>query len=153
MLLGSVYDTRMVLSSDSSLMLVGSKLSDTIDPRLEGMLADWIWSACRSAVTRNRLRDSALRLMISSKLMLSSPAAAQNSCGPREAVLELLTGQYDEATVAIGLATTGGVIEVLASDDGRTWTIMMTSPDGTSCVVASGEAWIDVIRAAKGQVS
>ena len=78
---------------------------------------------------------------------------AQSSCGPRDAMLELLHTNYNETAVAIGLASSGGVIEVLASADGRTWTIVLTTPDGTSCVVATGEAWIDVIREAKGQVS
>ena len=92
-------------------------------------------------------------LLLAGIVLLNTPAAAQNSCGPRAAVLELLGNEFSEATVAVGLASSGGVIEVLASDDGNTWTIMLTMPDGTSCVVASGEAWIDVLRRAKGQIS
>lgn len=85
--------------------------------------------------------------------LLNTPAAAQNSCGPRDTVIKLLGNEYDESTVAVGLASSGGVIEVLTANDGATWTIMLTMPDGTSCVVASGEAWIDVLRRAKGQIS
>jgi hypothetical protein len=33
------------------------------------------------------------------------------------------------------------VIEVLKAPDGKTWTILFTSPNGASCLVASGEAW------------
>ncbi|NKB50455.1 MAG: hypothetical protein GKS02_13945 [Alphaproteobacteria bacterium] len=91
--------------------------------------------------------------MLAGIMLLSTPAAAQNSCGPRDTVVKLLGSEYDESTVAVGLAHSGGVIEVLTAGDGTTWTIMMTMPDGTSCVVASGEAWIDVLRRAKGQVS
>ena len=92
-------------------------------------------------------------LLLAGIAFLSTPAAAQESCGPRGEVVNLLGKQFDENTVAVGLANSGGVIEVLASDDGRTWTIVLTMPDGTSCVVASGEAWIDVLRRAKGQIS
>tara|TARA_Y100000031_G_C8177535_1_gene364822 strand:+ start:176 stop:370 length:195 start_codon:yes stop_codon:yes gene_type:complete len=38
------------------------------------------------------------------------------------------------------LASSGAVLEVLASKGG-TWTILVTQPNGTSCVVATGEAW------------
>ncbi len=92
-------------------------------------------------------------LLLAAIVFLNTPAAAQNSCGPRDAVIELLGDRFDEKTVAVGLASSGGVIEVLASNDGQTWTIMLTTPDGNSCVVASGEAWIDILRRVKGQIS
>ena len=92
-------------------------------------------------------------LMLAAIVFLNTPAAAQSSCGPRDAVVELLGKQFAETTVAVGLASSGGVIEVMASNDGGTWTIVLTMPDGTSCVVASGEAWIEMLRQAKGQVS
>ncbi len=92
-------------------------------------------------------------LLLAGIVFLDTPAAAQDSCGPRDAVIELLGNQFDEKTVAIGLASSGGVIEVLASNDGQTWTIMLTTPDGNSCVVASGEAWIEILRRIKGQIS
>lgn len=92
-------------------------------------------------------------LVLAGIALLNTPAAAQNSCGSRDTVVKLLGNEYDETTVAVGLASNGGVIEVLSASDGKTWTIMLTMPDGTSCVVASGEAWIDVLRRAKGQIS
>ncbi len=92
-------------------------------------------------------------LLLAGIALLNTPAAAQSSCGPRDAVLALLGNQFEESTVAVGLADNGGVIEVLTASDGTTWTIMLTMPDGTSCVVASGEAWIDILRKAKGQIS
>ncbi len=47
---------------------------------------------------------------------------------------------YSEIPVAMGLASNGGVIEVLASENGS-WTLLVTMPDGTSCVLAAGESW------------
>ena len=41
--------------------------------------------------------------------LLNTPAAAQNSCGPRDTVAKLLGNEYDESTVAVGLASSLGV--------------------------------------------
>jgi len=49
--------------------------------------------------------------------------------------------KYGEKPVARGLANNGVVIEVLVSDDGKTWTIFMTTPKGISCLLASGHEW------------
>ena len=35
----------------------------------------------------------------------------------------------------------GGVVEILTSPDGNTWTIIVTTPQGMSCLVAAGEGW------------
>ena len=40
----------------------------------------------------------------------------------------------------MGLAPNGGVVEVLASENGS-WTLLVTMPDGHSCVIAVGENW------------
>ena len=74
---------------------------------------------------------------------LSLPAMAQVVCSERGKFLERLASGFEETPVAMGLASNGSVLEVLASDDG-TWTIIVTTPKGRSCVVASGEAWEDV---------
>jgi hypothetical protein len=70
-----------------------------------------------------------------------SAAAAPAACGPRADVLAQLARQYDEVPKAVGLANGGNLVEVLASSDGATWTIILTSPKGISCLVAAGEAW------------
>ena len=71
---------------------------------------------------------------------LASPAAAQMVCSDRDKFLKHLGDGYSESPVAMGLASNGTVLEVLASTNG-TWTISLTKPNGLSCVVASGEAW------------
>ena len=38
----------------------------------------------------------------------------------------------------------GNVIELLRSKDGSTWTLLMTYPNGTSCVLRAGEYWEDI---------
>jgi hypothetical protein len=67
--------------------------------------------------------------------------AASPKCGPRTEVLSQLAKKYSEVPAAIGLASSGALIEVLTSDDGATWTILVSRPNGTSCLVAAGEEW------------
>ncbi len=70
------------------------------------------------------------------------PAAAQTACTTRSEIGERLACDYAETPVAAGLASSGAVIEVFTSGDGSTWTIVVTRPEGTSCLVATGEAWM-----------
>ncbi len=68
-------------------------------------------------------------------------AKADPACGHRKDVLKELSERYKEAPVALGVASNGGLLEVLSSNGGATWTIIVTSPDGVSCLVAAGEDW------------
>ena len=69
-----------------------------------------------------------------------TPAQAQQ-CDQRAKVIGHLAQKYQEAPVAIGVTTSGGMVEVLTSGDGGTWTIILSNPNGTSCLVAAGEGW------------
>lgn len=73
--------------------------------------------------------------------LVGQPAAAQPStCGAREAVLERLSSRYEEQPVSLGVTATGSLLEILASPSG-TWTIIVTIPNGPTCLVSSGEGW------------
>ncbi len=63
------------------------------------------------------------------------------ACTERKAAIRYLEGNFSEAPVAMGLTNTGAVLEVLTSDAGRSWTMLVTMPDGNTCLVAAGEAW------------
>ena len=70
----------------------------------------------------------------------STTAAAQVVCGEHSKFVDMLGAKYAEKSVAMGLTSTGAVIEVLTSDAG-TWSILITYPTGQTCMVAAGEAW------------
>ena len=77
-------------------------------------------------------------------LAIAIPAtaiAAPAPCGQRKDLLAQLVERYHEAPVAVGLANNGALVEVLTSDDGSTWTILITRANGISCLVAAGESW------------
>jgi hypothetical protein len=80
-------------------------------------------------------------------LPFAAPAAAE-VCGPRSELIKRLASQYSEAPVAVGLTSGGALLEVLTSDNGATWTIMVSRPDGASCLVAAGESWQPLKRVA-----
>ena len=74
-------------------------------------------------------------------VLAGGPAQAQTACGTRAQVLEWLADSYREKPVAIGVTGTGALVEVVASGAGATWTILLTSPSGRSCLLAAGEGW------------
>lgn len=93
-----------------------------------------------------------LALLSATMFMLAfvQPATAQQpACTKRADVIGHLANKYSEAPVAIGLANNGGVIEVLSSHAGDSWTIIITMPNGTACMVAAGESWELVPKVAK----
>ena len=70
-----------------------------------------------------------------------APIAAQANCGAREHVITKLQRDYSETLVAGGLQGNSNVqtlVEVWASEKTGTFTMLLTSAEGVSCVVAVG---------------
>ena len=80
-------------------------------------------------------------------------ASAQNACLERGALIKHLEDKFDESPVSAGIAANGSVLEVFTSPDGLTWTIVLTAPNGQTCVMASGESWMGMPVPVKGKVS
>lgn len=81
-------------------------------------------------------------ILISAALLLASSAAsAEVPCGKRDKIIDWLAAKYQEEPVATGISSKGALLEVLSSEDGDTWTILLTAPNGTTCVVDTGQAW------------
>ena len=80
-------------------------------------------------------------------------AAAQRLCMPRDEIVEMLDVRYSEAPIALGLASGGRLVEVFSSADGSTWTLLLTAPDGMSCLMAEGQGWSSLPGPTIGQVS
>ena len=74
-------------------------------------------------------------------LVSTSAATAQPQCDQRDSVLEVLAQKYKESPVALGVTHNGGLVEVLSTGNGTTWSIIVTTPQGMSCLVAAGEGW------------
>ncbi len=80
--------------------------------------------------------------------LLAAPAQAQTVCGPRNDIVEKLNSNFEEQQSAMGLAKNGTLLEIFSSKAGS-WTIMFTEPGGRTCLIATGEGWQKIDKAAK----
>lgn len=76
-------------------------------------------------------------------------AQTQRNCKPRDQLIALLSNKYKESRRAYGLQNRRQVLELYASEKG-TWTAVVTTPDGRSCIVAAGEGWTEESSEAPG---
>ncbi len=83
----------------------------------------------------------------------ATSSLAQGACAPRGDLARLLSQRHSEAPVALGLASNGNLMEVFASKLGETWTLVMSMPNGNSCVVAAGESWTPRLPRVAGEIS
>jgi hypothetical protein len=77
--------------------------------------------------------------------LLASPALAQqpppeDNCGPRTKVIYKLANQFLEAPIAEGLIMAGqvAVFEWWGNPRTMTWSLLRTTPDGKTCIIAAG---------------
>jgi hypothetical protein len=68
-------------------------------------------------------------------------AASTGVCGERAKIVDRLQSKYGESRQGIGIAQGQRVVEIWASEDSGSWTIVITLPDGSSCLMAAGEDW------------
>lgn len=85
----------------------------------------------------------ALGILTCAVVAVAAPASAQQQplCTDRAEVISQLASQYSETPVAMGVANNGGVLEILSSQAGTSWTIILTMPNGVTCMIAAGENW------------
>lgn len=62
-------------------------------------------------------------------------------CTSHSEMLAALADRYHETSAAIGIENRGALLELLISKDGATWSVIMTGPQGKSCLVAAGQSW------------
>ena len=84
---------------------------------------------------------SRMLILTAAFVLFGADASAQVSCSQRDKIVSLFAAKYKEVPVAVGVNSKGGLVEVLSSEHGHTWTIIVTSTKGLSCVVAVGEGW------------
>lgn len=72
----------------------------------------------------------------SAQQMGGQPAA----CGDRGDVLSQLKDKYKELPTAFGMTGNGAVVELMTAEDGN-WTLLLSFPNGHSCMMAAGQGW------------
>lgn len=73
---------------------------------------------------------------------MQAPGHAMPSCAARAELKGVLESRYAERQAALGLAQDGRVLEVFVAPDGLTWTLLVTTKEGVSCILASGRSWL-----------
>ena len=84
-------------------------------------------------------------------MFASSPAAAGGPyCAQRAKLIEGLSTKFQEHRKGVGITSAGtGALEVYASEDG-TWTVVVTTTQGRTCILASGHSWQTTPKVAQG---
>lgn len=71
--------------------------------------------------------------------IFAAVAFAQSNCATRTVVLERLVNGYGETRQSVGVASNDTIVEIFASMETGTWTILVTTASGLTCFVASGQ--------------
>jgi len=67
-------------------------------------------------------------------------AQQQLPCGERANFVTNLADKYDEHPISMALVMGGSLAEIFASSHGS-WTLLITTPEGMTCMYLSGTAW------------
>jgi len=80
---------------------------------------------------------------------MAAPATAQLHprtvavpCAGADVLPGLLSRNYGEAVAGQGVAG-GALVQLWRNRQTGSWTILLVSPDGAACALASGEDWMD----------
>lgn len=74
----------------------------------------------------------------------TAPPAFASACALREGVIDRLQEKYSEQLTAGGFQigrVSQTFVEVWSSPETGTFTVMLTNPQGVSCIVATGTDW------------
>lgn len=75
------------------------------------------------------------------KIFGSQANAAGRVCGERTKITTFLLKRYQEKPRAMGVASSGkSVMEIYTSPKGS-WTVLMTTAKGLSCIMSAGHSW------------
>ena len=83
-----------------------------------------------------------LKLILLPLLLAISPlahGAEATACLDRSTMVDTLVHEYGEQLAEVREIKGKGLLEIHISPDAGTWTAVLTSPEGISCVLAVGE--------------
>ena len=84
-------------------------------------------------------------------VLMILPAYAQGRiCLPRAEMIKVLQDKYGENVVMRGLSGPDKIMEVYQTPDGSTWSFVVTSTDGVSCLAGAGR-YMDRVSAKPGE--
>lgn len=75
-------------------------------------------------------------------LAVQSVRADTGACMDRAALVARLAAQYGENRQAAGLAGPDRLVELFASIETGSWTLVVTAPSGIACLLGAGEHFL-----------
>ena len=112
----------------------------TLEERIDNLQA----AVSRMPSTKALVRFMLIIWVLSIVAMWFATAAqAQMACGTRDSIVERLGEKYGEVWRGGGLSGPTTIFEIWASEATGTWTILKTTPNGMTCLVAIGDGWRD----------
>ncbi len=67
------------------------------------------------------------------------------TCAPHEVVIDYLQNMYQEVIIFSAVHNNGGIIETTVNEKTGTWSLLMTMPMQSTCIIASGDGWRAVV--------
>ncbi len=89
---------------------------------------------------------------VSVATLFPGPAASQSrvaACAQRDVVVSRLAERYGEHRNNMMLDAQGNLVELFSNLDTGSWTLMVTMPGGPTCILSSGEDFVQEARTAK----
>ncbi|HDZ38407.1 MAG TPA: hypothetical protein ENH62_09005 [Marinobacter sp.] len=81
--------------------------------------------------------------MILAVLLWTAPAQAQAACDARAKIITRLAENYQEQPRGRGVTARSLLMELFISPEG-TWTLLVSQPNGISCLIAAGDGWLEI---------
>lgn len=78
--------------------------------------------------------------IVAAMMSACSPVMAAQ-CLPWDKAVAALDKKYGESRQTIGLSESGSIVEQYSNLETHTWTLLITTPDGQSCVIAYGDGF------------
>ena len=75
---------------------------------------------------------------------MAQPVPMPSQCDDRKLILAWLAHKFQEVPVAIAITDTGYVFEVIRSEKGESYTLLLRQPGGPACIIGSGRDWQDI---------
>ncbi len=75
------------------------------------------------------------------------------TCGDRAELIGTLKNRYKEFPVAMGISQKSTEAFEIYASVGGTWTVIMTTSTGLTCVMAAGHSWKDIPQVAMGPLT
>ena len=103
-------------------------------------------SNIRAAPITSLILRAVAPVVLALVLLQGLPAAAESEapegpCLTHAEMTRLLDARFAEAPAAIGLTSSGGLVELFRTKSGSTWSLILTTPRGRSCLLSSGSSW------------